>query len=538
MAKMTSTPLEKLRQQYQDIEDYRKQAVHLMLNPPKTVKEEAYCKHHEARLAREIQNTSKSILSTLENLTNNSLQNSNNTIQKVEDPVAAFYDDLERRIHFHQEIADREPESAENEDDQNKNKNISDMTMNDMVLDIKGAIHLSLFYDNDRYQEWRRQMKNGDDKKSKKKKRIVVSETDEALTKFSGEECFGQYLDLFEIHRKYLVVCPQERVGYLEFLEHFESAKNLNFIPRNQQGQQFLQSFIDYLESFIVRSDPFFDMKSCQESILKSFLNQQQNPTQAPKMNQNENDGNKNSENYCPYCDRSFDTPELLQSHTKQKSHKKNENKAQKLGGLDFLIEDRRMRKMKHDKLCYTLLQLIERVRSKFHATIENTRRRQTLSAAVMQAEANLDAPIVFDESDDEDEQHFYNPKGLPLGWDGKPIPYWLYKLHGLSVEYKCEICGNKSYWGALAFERHFFDNKHINGLKALGIPPTRHFLYVTGVNEAMSLFDKIKKSLSQEVWQPGDEEIETEDGQVMSYKIYRDLTKQGIIKPKIAQAK
>ena len=32
---------------------------------------------------------------------------------------------------------------------------------------------------------------------------------------------------------------------------------------------------------------------------------------------------------------------------------------------------------------------------------------------------------------------------GLPLGWDGKPIPYWLYKLHGLSVEYKCEICGN-----------------------------------------------------------------------------------------------
>ena len=22
-----------------------------------------------------------------------------------------------------------------------------------------------------------------------------------------------------------------------------------------------------------------------------------------------------------------------------------------------------------------------------------------------------------------------YNPKNLPLGWDGKPIPYWLYKV-------------------------------------------------------------------------------------------------------------
>jgi len=31
-----------------------------------------------------------------------------------------------------------------------------------------------------------------------------------------------------------------------------------------------------------------------------------------------------------------------------------------------------------------------------------------------------------------------YNPKNLPLGWDGKPIPYWLYKLHGLGIEYKC----------------------------------------------------------------------------------------------------
>ena len=27
-----------------------------------------------------------------------------------------------------------------------------------------------------------------------------------------------------------------------------------------------------------------------------------------------------------------------------------------------------------------------------------------------------------------------YNPKNLPLGWDGKPIPYWLYKLHGLGI--------------------------------------------------------------------------------------------------------
>lgn len=31
------------------------------------------------------------------------------------------------------------------------------------------------------------------------------------------------------------------------------------------------------------------------------------------------------------------------------------------------------------------------------------------------------------------DEEAIYNPLKLPMGWDGKPIPYWLYKLHGLN---------------------------------------------------------------------------------------------------------
>lgn len=45
----------------------------------------------------------------------------------------------------------------------------------------------------------------------------------------------------------------------------------------------------------------------------------------------------------------------------------------------------------------------------------------------------------VGDDGDNEDDADgdgpLYNPLNLPLGWDGKPIPYWLYKLHGLGVE-------------------------------------------------------------------------------------------------------
>lgn len=52
------------------------------------------------------------------------------------------------------------------------------------------------------------------------------------------------------------------------------------------------------------------------------------------------------------------------------------------------------------------------------------------------------------EEEESDEEGPIYNPLNLPLGWDGKPIPYWLYKLHGLGVEYKCEICGDYSYKG------------------------------------------------------------------------------------------
>ena len=37
------------------------------------------------------------------------------------------------------------------------------------------------------------------------------------------------------------------------------------------------------------------------------------------------------------------------------------------------------------------------------------------------------------EEPDSDEEEFIYNPLKLPMGPDGKPIPYWLYKLHGLN---------------------------------------------------------------------------------------------------------
>ncbi len=57
--------------------------------------------------------------------------------------------------------------------------------------------------------------------------------------------------------------------------------------------------------------------------------------------------------------------------------------------------------------------------------------------------EADAEAGAGGGGDEEEEDEYIYNPLKLPLGWDGKPIPYWLYKLHGLNQEFKCEICGN-----------------------------------------------------------------------------------------------
>jgi len=114
------------------------------------------------------------------------------------------------------------------------------------------------------------------------------------------------------------------------------------------------------------------------------------------------------------------------------------------------------------------------------------------------------DTEEIVEEEDDEDKDAFINYKNVPLGydvivdtarlpltfcswhrWDGKPIPYWLYKLHGLNLEFKCEICGNYSYWGPRAYERHFQEARHTFGLKILGIPNTKQFHLVTKIEDA-----------------------------------------------------
>jgi hypothetical protein len=119
-----------------------------------------------------------------------------------------------------------------------------------------------------------------------------------------------------------------------------------------------------------------------------------------------------------------------------------------------------------------------------------------------------------------ESEEAIYNPKNVPLGWDGKPIPYWLYKLHGLNQEFTCEICSGYRYFGPRNFEKHFGEWRHAYGMRVLGIPNTKQFVNVSKVDDAQKLWKKLQEQSAQRTFRADDdEELEDSQGNVFQRK-------------------
>jgi len=137
---------------------------------------------------------------------------------------------------------------------------------------------------------------------------------------------------------------------------------------------------------------------------------------------------------------------------------------------------------------------------------------------------------INIKKNEKEDKKKIFNPKNIPMDWDGKPLPYWLYKVHGLGVEYKCEICGGASYWGRRAFEHHFQEWRHAYGMKCLRLPNTLQFKNITKIEDALKLHHKLIEDKNKTEFNPDiEEQYEDENGNVYNKKMMMDLKKQGL---------
>ncbi|CAE7871399.1 noi, partial [Symbiodinium sp. KB8] len=137
----------------------------------------------------------------------------------------------------------------------------------------------------------------------------------------------------------------------------------------------------------------------------------------------------------------------------------------------------------------------------------------------------------LLDDSDSEEEAPIYNPKKVPLDWDGKPIPYWLYKLHGLRFAFPCEVCGGTTYHGPKVFQQHFSQRTHAEGMRRLGIPNSAHFHGLSKIADVQALWARVQAEMKETEWNAAaDEEFEDSVGNVMNRKTYEDLARQGLL--------
>lgn len=388
---------------------------------------------------------------------------------------------------------------------------------------------------------------------------------EEPQIEFSGEEGFGRYLDLHELFGEYINSKFGEPIEYAAYLDVFYKPHKISRkLKSTRQYKEYLQKLLEYLIYFFERTEPLQDTDRIFSKVVAEFEEQWANGNFEGWEDDSQENGSDSMDHTVIDLDYYSTVEELMEvgpdklkealaalglksggtvqqraerlfltKHTPlEKLDKKHFAKGSRGperngGGAPLqLNEDAKevaLMEAKIRKLCDLLEETIVR-------TKENVEKKQALTYEEMEAEREEEEVQAESESDDE-EQQIYNPLKLPMGWDGKPIPYWLYKLHGLGQEFKCEICGNHSYWGRRAYERHFKEWRHQHGMRCLGIPNTKNFNEITSIEEAKQLWERIQERQGLNKWRPDlEEEYEDQEGNIYNKKTYTDLQRQGLI--------
>ncbi|KAM9960388.1 hypothetical protein ACTFIW_009527 [Dictyostelium discoideum] len=384
---------------------------------------------------------------------------------------------------------------------------------------------------------------------------------------FTGNEMNGKFLDLNENYEKYINLSFNRNKSInLDYLTYLTTYYKFQYNDINRmkstQYKDYLESVYKYLIHFIERTQPLFELQSSITKSENEFIEKWNNNEFDPidnNNNNNNNNSNVNSNNnqddklFCKACKKLFTSENVFNGHLKGKKHIQNEekmntNKDNKDDGNDNNNNNEKWyNKLKSRKdntmFEYKINRLSEYLSDQIESTRENVLKKQSRSYTEV-----VDGVMVGGGGgDDEEEDEEVNIDDLevdaevsklkianyPVDWSGKPIPYWVYRYLELGVEYKCEICGNQSYWGRKAYEKHFQETRHSYGMSSIGVPNTTHFHEITKIKDALELWSKIKNQTNQQQFKSDrDEEYEDETGNVMSKKNYDLLVKQGIINP------
>lgn len=379
-------------------------------------------------------------------------------------------------------------------------------------------------------------------------------------TLFSGEEAYGRFFDLNVCHEAFLNLPNVKRLSYLQYLESFD-----NFSPGyggvkrieklTDQYLRYVGDLAEYLKSFRERTRPLEDTNKVLADFDRDFATAwdkdevqgwQLETTSATGESKDASDANGA---WCADCEKMFTNNNVYKGHLTGRKHKRAAEQRQERQQADgdetsgqgrtamstTRIKERAIAEREH-----RVKRLAASMSTERSDTRVNVERKQGMTERERQQELdNLlnvsEAPKAGAQGEEEDgedgEEKIYNHLKLPLAWDGKPIPFWLYRLHGLGVEFHCEVCGNFVYMGRRAFDKHFGEPRHIYGLKCLGITNVTLFRDITKIEEALKLWDRIQlEEKKSKVDEGSIVQMEDGEGNVMPEKVYNDLQKQGLL--------
>ncbi|RKP14554.1 splicing factor 3a subunit 3 [Piptocephalis cylindrospora] len=371
----------------------------------------------------------------------------------------------------------------------------------------------------------------------------------EIRSQFSGEEANGRFLDMHTLHDQMMNLHGVKKVDYLHYLDAFDRLDTISASEKGESYAKYVKGVREYLESFLQRTQPLLDTQEIQEEVEASFTDRWAAGTvpgweKVCEELSHQDTSSSDPSLYCTPCKKQFAKQTVFDSHVASKKHKRVVNAIAAEGGQEAKKKIFKAKaEAETDKLKKRDIALNEALVQRYaqvltpqrEATKANVERKQVLTEAERQAEIAemeaADAAIFPERRAGGDSDAIYNPLKLPLGWDGKPIPYWLYRLHGLSVDYTCEICGGHSYQGRKAFEKHFQEHRHSNGLRCLGITNSRTYHDITSIEDAKTMQEKLRRQKRSEgQMDDAAEEFEDAAGNVFSRKTYQDLKRQGLL--------
>ncbi|XP_074653944.1 splicing factor 3A subunit 3-like [Tubulanus polymorphus] len=382
------------------------------------------------------------------------------------------------------------------------------------------------------------------------------SEEFQNMVDFTDEEGYGKYLDMHECYERFINLKGMEKIDYLKYLSTFDQLFDIAKDRKNAAYRSYLHMLLEYLQNYCHRVKPLLDVGEEIEKIRDEFEDQWTDGSFPgwPK------EASGALQHVGAHLDLSaFSSWEELASlgldrlksalmalnvkcggTLEERSQRLFGTKGKRLEDLDVSMfakskpgkAGKTRDSERHKEIAFLECQvyrLSEILSEQRASTRDNVQRKQARTGE--ERDESDEEHFSDDDSDDDENDIPYNPKNLPLGWDGKPIPYWLYKLHGLNINYSCEICGNYTYRGPKAFQRHFAEWRHAHGMRCLGIPNTAHFANVTLIEDAVALWQKIKSAKEDERWRPDtEEEFEDSAGNVVTKKTYDDLKRQGLL--------